>query len=145
VGKWGILFKNFRTANLMFYLVFAVYSLGAAMLQSSHIRAPKGVVPTRRRISYMVIALLATGIQILAGAIRFDPPLIGILLFVPIFYLVHRTVRKMSLRLRYTFRIGLALVLLSLYPLYRELKPILTQSQTPVGAPDTSNPEDTGQ
>jgi hypothetical protein len=104
----------------MFYLVFLIFSLGAALLQSSYLRAPKGVVPTRRRISYTIVALLATGTQILVGALRIDPAFVGGLLFIPVFYAVNKGVNSISLRLRYTFRIGLALVLLSAYPLLHD-------------------------
>jgi hypothetical protein len=104
----------------MFYLVFLIFSLGAAMLQSSYLRAPKGVVPTRRRIGYTVVALLVTGTQILIGALRIDPAFVGALFFVPMFYAVNKGVNSISLRLRYTFRIGLALVLLTAYPLLHD-------------------------
>jgi hypothetical protein len=105
----------------MFYLAFLIFSLGAAMLQSAYLRAPKGVVPTRRRILYTVVAILATGIQVLVGATRIPPSaFIGGLLFIPVFYAVNKGVQAISLRLRYTFRIGLALVLLSAYPLLHD-------------------------
>ena len=97
----------------MFYFVFAIFSLGAALLQSSYLRAPKGVVPTRRRITYTVIALIVTCIQVLIGSFRIDPTYVGALAFIPIFYAVNKGVQKISLRLRYTFRIGLGVTLLS--------------------------------
>jgi hypothetical protein len=109
----------------MFYLVFAIFSLGTAMLQSSYLRAPKGVVPTRRRVTYTILAGAATGIQVLVGAFRIDPAFIGALLFIPIFYAVNRGLQTVSLRLRYTFRIGLALVLLSAWPLLHETWQVL--------------------
>jgi len=105
----------------MFYLAFAIFCLGAAMLQSSYLRAPKGIVPSRRRIPYTVCAGVATGVEVLVGAAAVlpDPAFIGALLFIPIFYAVNRGLLAISLRLRYTFRIGLALVLLSAYPVIR--------------------------
>jgi hypothetical protein len=109
----------------MLYLIFAIFSVGTGMLQSSHIRATKGVVATRRRITYAVIAAPATAIEVLGGAITIPPPLIGALLCFPIFYVVHTTAMKISLRLRYTFRIGLALVLLTIVPLIIQMKPYL--------------------
>jgi len=90
------------------------------MLQSSYLRAPKGVVPTRRRVLYTVVALIATATQVLIGSLRIDPAFVGGLLFVPVFYAVNKGVQAISLRLRYTFRIGLALVLLTAYPLIHD-------------------------
>jgi len=104
----------------MFYLYFAIFTLGTAMLQSSYLRAPKGIVPTRRRVTYTIIALLATCIQVLTGCFRIDPVFIGALLFIPVFYAVNRGLQAVSLRLRYTFRIGFALVLLSAYPVIHD-------------------------
>jgi len=108
----------------MFYLVFTLFTLGTAMLQSSYLRAPKGVVPTRRRITYTVIALVATSLQVLVGALRIDG-IFGSLLFIPVFYAVNKGLQAISLRLRYTFRIGLALALLSAGPLIHETWQVL--------------------
>lgn len=105
----------------MFYLIFFIFSVGAAMLQSAYLRAPKGVVPSRRRRIYTAVAAVATLIQILAGWLCIDPGFIGALLFVPIFYAVSKVIQRTSLRLRYTFRIGLALALLSAYPMIHPL------------------------
>jgi hypothetical protein len=105
----------------MFYLVFSIFSLGTAMLQSSYLRAPKGIVPTRRRRLYTVVAAVATLIQVLSGWLYISPGVVGALVFVPIFYAVNRGLQMISLRLRYTFRIGLALVLLSAYPMIHPL------------------------
>jgi hypothetical protein len=104
----------------MFYLLYLIFSLGAAMLQSAYLRAPKGVVPTRRRITYTVIMTLATAVQVLIGAGRINPWFVGAFLCVPIFYAVTKGVQHYSLRLRYTFRIGLALVLVTAYPLIHD-------------------------
>ena len=71
----------------MFYLLFTIFTLGTAMLQSSYLRAPKGVVPTRRRITYTTVALIATSLQVLVGALRIDPAFLGALLFIPSFTL----------------------------------------------------------
>jgi hypothetical protein len=112
----------------MFYLYFAIFSLGTAMLQSSYIRAPKGSVPTRRRVTYSILAALATCIQILVGCFQFGP-IAGAFLFVPVFYAVNKGLRSISLRLRYTFRIGLLLVLLTGYPLIHDTWKALGLSQ----------------
>jgi hypothetical protein len=104
----------------MFYLLYLIFSLGAAMLQSAYLRAPKGVVPTRRRITYTVVMALATAVQILVGAGCIDPWYVGAFLCVPLFYGVNKGVQHISLRLRYTFRIGLALTLLTAYPLIHD-------------------------
>ena len=96
------------------------------MLQSSHLRAPKGVVPSRRRVSYAVIAALATSVQVLVGAMQISPALVGGLLFIPVFYLVNKVIMGVSLRLRYTFRIGLALVLFTVYPLIKLTLPLFS-------------------
>jgi hypothetical protein len=109
----------------MFYLLYLIFSLGAAMLQSAYLRAPKGVVPSRRRITYTVIMTLATAVQILVGAGRIDPWFIGAFLCVPVFYVVSKTVQHYSLRLRYTFRIGLALTILTAYPLIHDTWQVL--------------------
>jgi hypothetical protein len=109
----------------MFYLIFLIFSLGAAMLQSSYLRAPKGIVPTRRRVTYTVIAAIATCIQVLVGCFRIDPTFIGALIFIPIFYIVNKGLQSISLRLRYTFRIGLLLVLLTGYPLIHDTWKVL--------------------
>jgi hypothetical protein len=112
----------------MSYFVFFIFSLGAAMLQSAYLRAPKGVVPTRRRRLYTIVAAVATLTQILAGWLGIG--ILGALLFVPIFYGVSRVIQRMSLRLRYTFRIGLALVLLSAYPM---IHPLVTGAMNTFG------------
>jgi hypothetical protein len=78
-------------------------------------------VPTHRRRLYTAVATVATIIQILAGWLYISPAFIGALLFVPIFYAVNKGLQSMSLRLRYTFRIGLALVLISAYPMVHPL------------------------
>jgi len=109
----------------MFYLYFAIFTLGTAMLQSSYLRAPKGIVPTRRRLTYTAIAALATCIQVLIGSFRIDPVFVGALLFIPVFYVVNRGLQAISLRLRYTYRIGLALVLLTGYPLIHDTWKVL--------------------
>jgi len=109
----------------MFYLYFAIFSLGAAMLQSSYLRAPKGIVPTRRRITYTAIAALATCIQVLVGCFRFDPVFVGAFIFIPVFYGVNKGLQAISLRLRYTFRIGFLLVLLTAYPLIHDTWKVL--------------------
>jgi hypothetical protein len=111
----------------MFYLVFSIFSVGAAMLQSSYLRAPKGIVPTRRRRLYTIVAAAATVIQILSGWLNMG---LGTLVFVPIFYAVNKSLQALSLRLRYTFRIGLALVLISAYPL---LRPLLSDAWNALG------------
>jgi len=104
----------------MFYLYFAIFTLGTAMLQSSYLRAPKGIVPTRRRVTYTIIALLATCTQVLTACFRIDPVFLGALLFIPVFYVVNRGLQAISLRLRYTFRIGVALVLIAAYPMIHD-------------------------
>ncbi len=92
-----------RACSILFFFVFSV---GAALLQSAHLRAPKGVVPTRRRRTYTAVAALATLLQVLTGWLSIDPGIIGALLFIPIFYVVNKVIERTSLRLRYTFRIG---------------------------------------
>jgi len=109
----------------MFYLYYLIFSLGAAMLQSSYIRAGKGVVPTRRRVTYTLVAAAATCIQVLVGAFRIDPTFVGALIFIPIFYAVNKGIQSTSLRLRYTFRIGLAVVLLTAFPLLHDTWKVL--------------------
>lgn len=104
----------------MFYLLYLIFSVGAAMLQSSYLRATKGVVRSHRRITYTTIMALATAVQILVGAGRIDPWFIGAFIGVPIFYAVNKGIQHVSLRLRYTFRIGLALTLLTAYPLIHD-------------------------
>jgi UPF0716 family protein affecting phage T7 exclusion len=99
----------------MFYLMFAIFSVGTAMLQTAHLRAPKGIVPTQRRRLYTAAAAVATLVQILAGWLLINPGFVGALLFVPIFYAVNQSLQNINLRLRYTFRVGLGLVLVTAY------------------------------
>jgi len=96
------------------------------MLQSAHLRAPKGVVPTRRRLTYASVAILATAVEVLVGAIHIEPVYVGAVLGIPIFYLVNKGVMSVSLRLRYTFRIGLLLVLITIIPLIKMTIPLLS-------------------
>jgi asparagine N-glycosylation enzyme membrane subunit Stt3 len=111
----------------MFYLYFSIFCIGAAMLQSAHLRAPKGIVPTRRRVIYAVIAVLASAIEVLVGAMQIAPVYVGAMLGIPVFYLVNKSIMGMSLRLRYTFRIGLILTLLTVVPLVRMTLPLISQ------------------
>ena len=60
---------------MIFYLLFVIFSLGTALLQSAYLRAPKGVVPTRRRVTYTIFAGIATSIQVLVGSFRIEPDL----------------------------------------------------------------------
>jgi hypothetical protein len=106
--------------EIMFYFVFAIFSLGTALLQSAYLRAPKGIVPTRRRYTYTGIALVCTLLEILIGGLRIDPAFVGFTLWIPLFYGVNRGVNATGLRLRYTFRIGFVLALCTLYPLVHD-------------------------
>ncbi|HEY0308778.1 MAG TPA: hypothetical protein VGB94_11510 [Acidobacteriaceae bacterium] len=109
----------------MFYIVFAIFCIGAALLQSAYLRAPKGVVATRRRVIYALMAALATAVEVLVGAMKIEPAYIGAMLGIPIFYVINKGTRSMSLRLRYTYRIGLFFVLLTIVPLVRMMLPML--------------------
>jgi hypothetical protein len=51
---------------------------------------------------------------------------VGAVLGIPIFYLVNKGVMSVSLRLRYTFRIGLLLVLITIIPLIKMTIPLLS-------------------
>ena len=119
----------------MIYLIFILYSLGAGLLQSAYLRAGKGVVHSRRRITYSILAAIATILQVLAALIIIQPAVLGAILVVPIFYVVHRGVMHISLRLRYTFRIGLALVLLTAAPLIQLSRPLLKLPANPPAEP----------
>jgi hypothetical protein len=109
----------------MFYIVFGIFCIGAALLQSAYLRATKGAVITRRRVTYALMATLATAVEVLVGAMRIEPSFIGAMLGIPIFYAVHKGIQSKSLRLRYTYRIGLFLVLLTIVPLVRMMLPML--------------------
>jgi hypothetical protein len=119
----------------MLYLVFAIFSIGAALLQSAYLRAGKGVVPSRRRITYSVIAALATIIQVSIGLIIVQPALLGVLIVLPVFYGVHTIAMRTSLRLRYTFRLGVVLILLSALPLWHGFRPFLQHNTSLPAAP----------
>ena len=120
----------------MLYLVFAIFSIGAALLQSAYLRAGKGVVPSRRRITYSTIAALATIFQSFV-ALVIMPWILGILIVLLVFYIVHRTVMHISLRLRYTFRLGLIIVLLTAYPLWHAFRPFLQHTPAAITDSDT--------